>query len=126
MDANEYQARAGSFARYPGQGKMLGLFYTAFGVGGESGEALEKVKKLLRDTFKDMTDEQIAQRILSREPIPEETRQAIKKELGDAQWYIANMAAELKFTLGEVMQSNIEKLDSRNVRNVLHGSGDNR
>ncbi len=126
MDADDYQLRARGTARYPGQGNLLGLFYTAFGLGGEGGEALEKIKKLLRDTFKDMTDEQIAQRIISKEPLPDSTRIAIAKELGDAAWYNAQMAYELGFKFSEILQGNLDKLASRADRGQLHGSGDSR
>ena len=65
MTLNEYQDKANQTAIYPGKGTVMGLVYTALGLG-ESGEVQGKVKKILRDD--NMT-------------ITEEKRQAIKKEL---------------------------------------------
>ena len=56
----------------------------------------------------------------------EENLTEIKKELGDVLWYIANLSKELNVSLEDVAQKNIEKLQSRQQRNELHGSGDNR
>jgi NTP pyrophosphatase (non-canonical NTP hydrolase) len=58
--------------------------------------------------------------------ISEEKREEITKELGDVLWYIANLSKELNVSLEDVAQKNIEKLQSRQQRNELHGSGDNR
>ena len=110
MTLNEYQDKANQTAIYPGKGTVMGLVYTALGLG-ESGEVQGKVKKILRDD--NMT-------------ITEEKRQAIKKELGDQLWYIAMTAEELGLSLGDIAKSNIEKLSDRKNRNVLTGSGDNR
>ena len=78
----------------------------SFGVGGESGEFLEKVKKQLRgDVVSDVE---------------------IIKELGDILYYIAIVADAKGYTLSEVFEANIKKLDDRQNRQVLQGSGDNR
>lgn len=37
----------------------------------------------------------------------------IKEELGDLLWYIANMCSEMGWSMGEVMELNIEKLKAR-------------
>jgi len=50
----------------------------------------------------------------------------LNKELGDVLWYLANLSAELGFSLEEVAFNNLEKLKSRQERNQLHGNGDNR
>lgn len=110
MTFNEYQQKANETAIYKGKGTVLGLAYTALGLG-ESGEVQGKVKKILRD------DDGI---------ISEEKRQAIKKELGDQLWYIAQTGTELNLTFEEIAQSNIDKLSDRKERAVLTGSGDNR
>ena len=46
MDLCEYQSTARQTAVYPDQ---YGVIYPALGLGGESGEVLEKVKKIIRD-----------------------------------------------------------------------------
>jgi len=55
-----------------------------------------------------------------------EHKLAIAKEIGDVLWYIAADARDLGFTLEEIAKMNIEKLESRQKRNVISGSGDDR
>lgn len=110
MNLNDYQNRAELTAIYPNKGTIYGLCYTALGLG-EAGEVQNKVKKLLRD---------------DNGVISEEKRKAIAKELGGNLWYIAMCARELKYSLEEIAQINLDELNSRKERNVLQGSGDNR
>jgi NTP pyrophosphatase (non-canonical NTP hydrolase) len=81
------------------------------GLAGEAGEVAEKIKKVLRD---------------GNGVVSEEKKEEIIKELGDVMWYVANLSTELKISLEDVVSKNIEKLQSRQQRNELHGSGDNR
>ena len=71
----------------------------------------EKIKKIFRDKGGIIDDL---------------TREEIKKELGDVQWYIAQLATELELSLKDIAESNIKKLLSRVKRGKLHGDGDNR
>lgn len=123
MNLNEYQELTGETAVYPGRGTPLGLIYCTLGLGDESGEALGKIKKGLRD---DLMMEPTMDGTFKVNPISEERRQAFKKELGDVMWYIARAAAEAGFTLEEVAKANVSKLLDRKDRGVLQGSGDNR
>ena len=50
----------------------------------------------------------------------------VEKELGDVLWYVANLCSDLEISMEEVAIKNIEKLQDRKERNVIHGSGDNR
>jgi NTP pyrophosphatase (non-canonical NTP hydrolase) len=109
MNFKEYQTESRTTALYPN--KDNNFVYPTLGLVGEAGEIAEKVKKILRD----------ADGVVS-----EETKELIKKELGDVLWYIAQLSTELGLDLDEVAAANIEKLKSRKERNVLHGSGDNR
>jgi NTP pyrophosphatase (non-canonical NTP hydrolase) len=105
-----YGQLAWGTAKYPGKGTG-NLYYPALGLGGEAGEVLEKIKKLLRDMDGKPTDE---------------FRAALTKELGDVLWYINALCAEAGLQIGDVAVANIEKLFDRRARGVLHGSGDNR
>ncbi len=109
MDFREYQKKARKTAIYPNKGKNL--LYPVLGLGGEAGEVLEKVKKLIRD---------------KNYKIDKKFKEDLKKELGDVLWYLAAICSELKISLDDVAKLNLEKLYSRKKRNVLHGSGDNR
>jgi NTP pyrophosphatase (non-canonical NTP hydrolase) len=51
---------------------------------------------------------------------------ALKLELGDVLWYVAQLASELGLDLEGVAQANLDKLASRAARNVIAGSGDDR
>lgn len=109
QDFNDYQDLAMSTAVYPQRGSNLA--YPALGLNGEAGEVAEKVKKILRDKGGVLDDE---------------TRQALKKELGDVLWYVAAMCSEAGLRMGEVAELNISKLRDRQTRDMLHGSGDER
>lgn len=109
MEFNEYQQKSRQTAVYPVIGQ--GFVYPALGLAGESGEVVEKIKKIFRDQQGTVGDEQ---------------RQAVAKELGDVLWYLAQLATELDLELNQVAQDNLDKLLSRQQRGQLHGSGDER
>ena len=58
-------------------------------------------------------DEEAAQPLPLEEPISEEERALLKKELGDGLWYIAQACDAAGLTLAEVMEANLEKLAKR-------------
>jgi NTP pyrophosphatase (non-canonical NTP hydrolase) len=105
---SNYQSVIKQFAIYPdaGTGSTQELSYLALGLGGETGEVLEKTKKLIRDFY--FNKEEVA------------------KELGDVLWYLAQYASAIGYTLEEIAENNVRKLTDRQERNVLNGSGDNR
>ena len=108
MDINAYQAAAKETAIYP---KDTGILYTTLGLNGEAGEVADKVKKIIRDHGGEMDDA---------------ARESIMMELGDVLWYIANLATELGYSLRDIAGTNIQKLQDRQQRIRLHGSGDSR
>ena len=103
---NNYQMQAREFAIYPERMKVV---YPALGLAGEAGEVADKVKKIYRD---DRTDA----RFLAE----------IAKEIGDVMWYCAVLAEDLGFSLQQVAEMNIYKLQSRKSAGNIVGSGDNR
>ena len=109
MNFSEYQKKSRVTAIYPKAGDNF--IYPTLGLSGEAGEVAEKIKKVIRD---------------KGGVIDDETREAIKKELGDVLWYVSQIAAELKLDLDDIAEKNIEKLYSRLERNKLGGSGDDR
>ena len=109
MDLSDYQSRSRLTAVYPHAGENL--LYPTLGLCGEAGEVAEKVKKMIRDDDGVLTDER---------------RSALSQELGDVLWYLAQIATEADLELAAIAAANIEKLGSRQRRNVLQGSGDDR
>tara|TARA_R110000796_G_scaffold13733_5_gene44263 strand:- start:11172 stop:11513 length:342 start_codon:yes stop_codon:yes gene_type:complete len=83
------------------------LIENTLGLVGEAGEVAEKVKKFMRDDSKvDPTD--------------------MLKELGDVVFYATALSNYFGGNLKDTMDINVQKLDSRELRGVLQGSGDNR
>ncbi len=109
MDFNTYQTESRKTAQRVYTEHAI--VYPTLGLTNEAGEFAGKVKKIFRD---------------KNGHISEEDRQALKGELGDVLWYLAQLCTELDLTLGEVADHNLEKLFSRQKRNQLSGEGDNR
>lgn len=108
MTLNEYQQKALETAVYPQEFKII---YPSLGLTGESGECADKVKKVIRDSNGEFTDEK---------------KREIAKEIGDVLWYCATLANDIGFDLETIGQMNYHKLHSRQERGMLGGSGDNR
>lgn len=109
MNFTDYQTKSRATAKYPVIGH--GVIYPTLGLVNEAGEVAGKVKKVFRD--KDGV-------------INAETREALKAELGDVLWYIAQVATELGLSLDEIAEANIAKLLDRLERGKIKGDGDNR
>lgn len=71
----------------------------ALGLGGETGEVLEIIKKAKRD--------------LAIPDVPH-----LKEELGDVLWYVANLCTAFGLSLEEVINSNVHKLCERYAKPV--------
>lgn len=118
MQLNEYQDKAKSTAQYPvvdlkiRDNVISGNFlYPLLGVAEEAGELVGKIAKIVRNN----------DGIISLE-----SRKTIALELGDILWMLSMVSAEFGFTLEEVAQMNIDKLQDRLNRNVIKSAGDNR
>ena len=93
MTINEYQKLALTTLN-PELSKKDVLINGVMGLCGESGEAIDIVKKHLHQGH-------------------ELDREKLIKELGDIAWYLAETAAALDVSLEDVLERNIEKLRSR-------------
>jgi NTP pyrophosphatase (non-canonical NTP hydrolase) len=109
LDFSTYQQRSRETARYPDVG--ANPIYPTLGLCGEAGEVADKVKKVIRDQQGAFSADNVA---------------ALKLELGDVLWYLAQLANELELDLEDVARANLDKLASRAARNVIAGSGDDR
>lgn len=87
------------------------IVYPTLGLLNEAGEVAGKIKKIFRD---------------KQGQISAADREALKQELGDVLWYLAQIATELDLTLEEVAAANLTKLFSRLERGKIQGDGDNR
>ena len=110
MKVNEYQALAMTTLN-PELNKRDVLINSVMGLCGESGEAIDIVKKWMAQGH-------------------ELDRDRLIGELGDIAWYLAEAAAALDIPLEEVLQRNIEKLKKRypdgfdTERSLVRLSGD--
>jgi NTP pyrophosphatase (non-canonical NTP hydrolase) len=116
MTLDEYQKATEATAIYlKPVAEQLGadraFLYTTLGLVGEAGEVADKVKKVIRDGGGVISDS---------------VRDDLAKELGDVLWYLARVAADVGLSLNEVASRNLEKLQSRQQRGSLQGSGDER
>lgn len=93
MTVNEYQELAMATLN-PELNKKEVLINSVMGLCGESGEAIDIVKKWFAQGH-DLDKEHLA------------------KELGDIAWYLAEAATALDLSLEDVFQANIEKLKKR-------------
>ena len=93
MNINEYQKLAMTTLN-PNLSKQDMLINGVMGLCGESGEAIDLVKKHLHQGH-------------------ELNKEALIKELGDIAWYLAELASVLDVSLEEVLVRNIEKLKKR-------------
>lgn len=109
MTIQAYQKAAASFGCYKDP------IYPLMGLAEEAGEAIGKVAKHIRANGKLNSDAPDAPFV-----------PALKKELGDCLWMIAETCTIYGLDLEEVMAENIAKLKDRKERGVLCGEGDNR
>ena len=93
MTVNEYQKLAMTTLN-PALDKKDVLINGVMGLCGESGEAIDIVKKWLAQGH-------------------ELDKEKLAKELGDIAWYLAEAATALDMDLEDILQANLEKLKRR-------------
>ena len=93
MTVNEYQ-RLAMTTLNPALDKKDVLINGVMGLCGESGEAIDIVKKWLAQGH-------------------ELDKEKLAKELGDIAWYLAETATALDLKLEDILEANIEKLKKR-------------
>lgn len=110
MNVNEYQKQAMATLN-PALNRKDVLINSVMGLCGESGEAIDIVKKWLAQGH--ALD-----------------KNHLAKELGDIAWYLAEAATALDLSLEEILQANIDKLKERypdgfdTERSMIRLSGD--
>jgi NTP pyrophosphatase (non-canonical NTP hydrolase) len=114
MELNAYQKTVKKFDLFevaPADKIDFAFLDKVLGLAGESGEVADKVKKILRDDEGCLTSE---------------SRFALAKELGDVLWYLATCARYICLPLDDIAKENIKKLEDRQKRGKIKGSGDAR
>ena len=84
---------------------------------GEVGEFASKVAKAIRKN-------QIS--VVYNEIVGTTDAEELQKEAGDILWQLSGLCSVMGWKLEDIAQQNLDKLASRQQRNVIDGSGDNR
>ena len=103
MSPSQYSCWVETMMLTTGQTRLV---ENTLGLVGEAGEVAEKIKKYFRDGSVDPA--------------------VIVKELGDVLFYVAALSAYFDSDLQQVLDKNVEKLNSRKNRGKLQGNGDDR
>lgn len=111
MDLDEYQKRASTTDHTTNDDPVFSRMYLSMGLAGETGEVIEKMKKVVRNQDGVVTAEK---------------REELKKEMGDVLWYLSQLSKSLGILFNEVAEANLLKLADRAARNVLKSEGDSR
>jgi len=112
LTIRDYQTQAAQTAIYP---RTQAIVYSLIGLANESGEALGVLKKALRGDY------QLTELLQAGS-----TREYLVKELGDVLWYLAQVCNDCDIDLEWVARANLAKLQDRQERGVLKGSGGER
>jgi NTP pyrophosphatase (non-canonical NTP hydrolase) len=109
MKMNDYQEKAKATIVYPqrtlsdssmGTGYETGVLYNALNLASEAGEVAGLVAKAIRKDAEVPADK-------------------VKDELSDVLWEVSVLAYELGYTLEELAQHNINKLQARKAEGTL-------
>lgn len=143
MELKEYQEKAMTTCM-PSSENFTYMFYNLLG---EVGELADKVESIVGDVWLAQT----ARTLLRYSGMAKEIRknpeglaseiwrnafsefnetlqkdEALQKEAGDILWQLAGLCSVMGWKLEDIAQQNLDKLASRQQRNVIDGDGDNR
>lgn len=90
---------------------------------GEVGEFASKVAKSIR---KDIAYIGLNDLKYDKEDDALMNKEELKKEAGDVLWQLSGLCSVMGWSLNDIAQQNLDKLASRQQRNVINGEGDNR
>ena len=108
LDVFQKHAMSTRMAKTLGDARYI---YPALGMNGEAGEVAEKIKKVIRDKKGEWDDE---------------IRRLTALEVFDVMWYCMAMLQDLEYDFSDVARMGLDKLASRQERDKIHGSGDER
>ena len=105
MNLNEYQKQAMQTAIYPDIGNNV--VYPVLGLLCETGELIDKIKKIMRDGPGELTSKR---------------QLGYMKEIGDICWYVSVLLKELGIEFADVMYGDAETLGELQVALLRVGS----
>lgn len=114
MTFDDYQKQAFTYAKASAKCTQ----YLFAGLAGEAGELCSVYAKAVRDDGYG-TSEYHTSKV-------DGYKDNLMKELGDVLWFCAGIATYYGFSLEDIAEANIKKLEDRKNRNVIGGSGDKR
>lgn len=119
MTLNDYQEKAMTTCM-PSSNNFS---YMMLNLMGEVGEFASKVAKAIRkDQMRIGMNDLIV--YLKSQPGGAENEELLKKEAGDVAWQLAGLCYVMGWTLEEVCQMNLDKLQQRKANGTIDGDGD--
>ena len=121
LTLNEYQKRAMTTCLKESEN----FSYMFLNLVGEVGELASKVAKSIRKGEAYIGEDNM---LFYKDYFPEIAPQEeeLMKEAGDALWQLSGLCSVMGWSLEDIAQQNLDKLESRKERNVIEGNGDNR
>ena len=114
MTLEEYQKRAMTTCMASSEN----FSYMFLNLVGEVGEFASKVAKAIRKEENCIEYNDLGVTVTKNEEL--------QKEAGDILWQLSGLCTVMGWNLEDIAQQNLDKLASRQQRNVIDGSGDNR
>ena len=114
MTLEEYQKRAMTTCMASSEN----FSYMFLNLVGEVGEFASKVAKSIRKEENCIEYNDLGVTVTNNEEL--------QKEAGDILWQLSGLCTVMGWNLEDIAQQNLDKLASRQQRNVIDGSGDNR
>ena len=114
MTLEEYQKRAMTTCMASSEN----FSYMFLNLVGEVGEFASKVAKAIRKEENCIEYNDLGVTVTKNEEL--------QKEAGDILWQLSGLCTVMGWKLEDIAQQNLDKLASRQQRNVIDGSGDNR
>ena len=127
MTLEEYQKRAMTTCMASSEN----FSYMFLNLVGEVGEFASKVAKAIRKSEITIGGEAAVGIIENHPEVNDDTAyhflcKELQKEAGDILWQLSGLCTVMGWKLEDIAQQNLDKLASRQQRNVIDGSGDNR
>ena len=127
MTLEEYQKRAMTTCMASSEN----FSYMFLNLVGEVGEFASKVAKAIRKSEITIGGEAAVGIIESHPVVNDDTAyhflcKELQKEAGDILWQLSGLCTVMGWNLEDIAKQNLDKLASRQQRNVIDGSGDNR